>query len=108
MDAEPVGLAFGGRPLLAEPEVQHVEGAGSQAHGPDATVLLGRDQARVLQHPQVLHEGWQRHRERRRELGDDGGGLGQPFHDGPTRRIRERAEDRVELVVIVRHMPNYC
>ena len=108
MDAEPVGLAFGGGSLLAEPQVQHVEGARPQRHGAHAAMLLGRHQSRVLQHPQVLHERWQRHRERGGEFGHDGGGPGQPFHDGPARRVREGAEHRIELVVIVRHTPNYC
>ncbi|MDQ1539771.1 MAG: hypothetical protein QOH29_497, partial [Actinomycetota bacterium] len=53
------------------------------------------------------HERWQRHRERRGELGHDGWGLSQPFHDGPPRRIRESAEHGVEYVVILRHRPNY-
>ncbi len=107
MDAKPVGLAFCGGPLLAEPQMQDVEGARSQAHGADTSVLLRRDQARVLQDAQVLHERRQRHRERCREFGHHGWGLRQSFHDGPARRIRESAEHDVELVVILRHTPNY-
>jgi hypothetical protein len=108
MDAEPVGLAFCGGALLVEPQVQDVEGPRPQAHGADAPVLLRRDQSRVLQDAQVLHERRQRHRERCRELRHHGWGLGQPFHDGPARRIRESAEHGDELVVILRHTPNYC
>ena len=106
--AEPVGLAFRGGALLAEPQVQDVEGARSQAHGANATVFLRRDQSRVLEDAQVLHERRQRHRERCREFGHDGWGLRQPFHDGAARWIRESAEHGVELVVILRHTPNYC
>lgn len=40
MDAEPVGLAFCGCSLLAEPQVEYVEGARSKAYGADASVLL--------------------------------------------------------------------
>ncbi len=107
MDAEPVGLVLCGGSLLAEPQVQDVEGTRSQAHGADATVLLRRDQSGALEETQVLHERWQRHRERCREFGHDGWGLRQPFHDGPARGIRENTEHGVELVVILRHTPNY-
>ena len=107
VDAEPVGLAFRGSSLFVEPQVYYVEGARSQAHRADASVLLRGDQSRVLQDAQVLQERWQRHGERCREFGHDGWGLRQPFHDGPARRIREGAEHGVELVVILRHTPNY-
>jgi hypothetical protein len=70
-------------------------------------VLLRGDHAGLLEHAEVLHERREGHVERCRELGHDGRGLRQPLHDGPTRRIRESAEDGVELVVILRHMPNY-
>jgi hypothetical protein len=40
VDAKPIGLVFCRGMLLAEPEVEHVEGARSQAHGSDAPVLL--------------------------------------------------------------------
>ena len=84
------------------------EGARSQAHGANASVLLRGDQACVLEDTQVLHERGQRHRERCRELGHDSRRLRQSLHDGPARRVRESAEHCVELVVIVRHTPNYC
>src|SRR4051794_33826410 len=107
MDGEPVGLTFGEGALLAEPQVQDVQRSRSQAHGADASVLLRRDQPRALEHAQVLHQRRQRHRERRRELGHDSWGLRQPLHDRAARRIRESAEHGVELVVILRHTPNY-
>ena len=107
VDAEPVSLAFRGSSLFVEPQVQDVEGARSQAHGADASVLLRGDQSRVLEDAQVLQERWQRHGERCREFGHDGWGLRQPFHDGPARRIRKSAEHGVELIVILRHVPNY-
>ena len=107
MHAEPVGLVFCRGSLLAEPQMQDVEGARSQTHGADASLLLGCDQSRVLKDAQVLHERRQRHREGCREFGHDGWGFRQPFHDGPARGIRESAEHGVELVTILRHTPNY-
>jgi hypothetical protein len=87
--------------------VEYVKGAGSKAYGAEASVLLRRDKSRVLEYSQVLHERRQRHLERCGELGDDGRGLCQPFHDSTTCRIRDSAEHGVELVMIVRHKPNY-
>ena len=49
VDAEPVGLVFCGGSLLAQPQVEDVEGARSQARGADASVLLRRDQSCVLE-----------------------------------------------------------
>ena len=57
MDAEPVGLVFRRRPLLAEPQVEEIESARPQTHGADASVLLRDDHARVLEDAQMLHEG---------------------------------------------------
>lgn len=57
MDAEQVGMAFGRRSLLAEPEVEHIESAGSQGHSSDPSVLLGGHQLGILEHPQVLQSG---------------------------------------------------
>jgi DNA-binding SARP family transcriptional activator/tetratricopeptide (TPR) repeat protein len=108
VDAESVGLAFCGRSLLAQPHVQDVECPRSEAHRADPSLLVGRDDSGVLQDAEVLHERRQRHGERCREFGYDGGGLHQALDDGPARGIRESAEHGVELVVILRHIPNYC
>ncbi len=107
MDAEPVGLVFCGRSLLAEPQMKHVEGTRAKAHGSYASVFLRGDESGVLEDSQMLHQRRQRHREGRRELGHDGRGLRQPFDDGPASRIRDGAEDDVEVIAIVRHTPNY-
>src|SRR3954452_14137422 len=93
VDAEPVGLAFGGRSLLAQPQVQDVEGAGSQAHSADAAVLLGRPQSGVLENAQVLHERRQRHRERCREFVQDSWKPRQPLTKPTTLLIRQSAKD---------------
>jgi hypothetical protein len=56
VDAKPVGLVFCGCSLLAEPQVQNVEGTWAQAHGADTSVFLRPDHSRVLEDAQVLHE----------------------------------------------------
>lgn len=106
--AEPVGLAFFGGSLLAEPQVQHVEGLRFQSHGANASVLLRRDESRVLGDAQVLHERRQRHRERCREFRHNGWALRQPLHDdGPASRIRESAKHGIELIAILEHILDY-
>jgi len=58
-----------------------------------SAVLAAREQTRSLEHPQVLGDGGQRHRERARELSDGRvGGARQPGEDRATRRIGESGE----------------
>lgn len=107
MDAESVGLPFGRRALFAEPQMQDVKGARSQAHRAHPAVFLGGDDPSVLEYTQVLHERGQRHREGRGQLRDDSWRDREPFYDGSTCRVSQGAENGVQPIAMVRHTPNY-
>ncbi len=62
-------------------------------------VHLTGHQLSLLEHPQMLRDRRQRHGERRCQLGDHGGSFSQPREHRPTRPVRERVEDQIELVV---------
>ena len=71
----------------------------------DAPFLGPRNQARVFQHAQVLHEAGQGHAVRLRELGHGRAALlAQPFEDIAPRRVRKRPENAVENHVVVGHL----
>jgi hypothetical protein len=73
-----------------------------------SAVLAAREQTRSLEHPQVLGDGGQRHRERARELSDGRvGGARQPGQDRPAGGVGESREGRVQGVQIFNHMVNY-
>jgi len=68
-----------------------------------APFLHARDQARVFQHAQVLHEARQRHAVRLRELGDRGAALAQLTQYVATRRVGQCPEHLVEDGLIRLH-----
>lgn len=105
VDAELVGLVFGRNALLAKPQMQYIEGTGSQTDRANASVLVRQDDSRILENSEMLHERGERHREGRRELGHDGRCLREAFDDRPTRRIREGTENGIDVRSILRHTP---
>jgi len=82
----------------------HRLGCQPTRHG--ATGLFARDQARIRQHIEMLHDRWQRHRKRVRQLADrDALPAAEPRQERPPRRIRERRKGAVQsLITILNHM----
>ncbi len=99
---------------LPEPAVP-LDPAGGVPHGArdqpataDAAVFGVRDQARPREHPQVLVNAGEGHRERPRQLGDRGLARGKPGEDRPAGRVRERGEGGVErALVMLNHVVKY-
>ncbi len=58
MDAEPVGLEFCGGSLLAEPQVPHVEGTRSHAHGGTRACFSDVTTPDVREDTDVAWRGW--------------------------------------------------
>ena len=65
----------------------------------DAAFLGALDEARGLEHREVLHEPWQRHVVRRRELADRPAAARELGEHRAARPVGKRREERVELVV---------
>jgi hypothetical protein len=65
-----------------------------------------RDQARIRQHVEMLHDRGQRHRKRLRQFAHrDAVALAEPRHQRPPGRIRQRGEGAVQcLVAILNHV----
>src|SRR5258708_29644903 len=70
----------------------------ARPHPPD---LLGVDEAALLQHLEMLHDGRQRDRQRRCQLADRGRAAAELLDDLPARPIAERVEHPVDRVALV-------
>ena len=73
-------------------------GDGGQPLGPDPVVplaaeVVGDDQARLREHPQVLAHGRPADLAARREVDDPGAATGQGAQQVAAHRVRDRAED---------------
>ena len=93
------GVALLGRtPVALDPGGHEVEHLGLEVDGPALRVAGARDQAGVLEHPQVLGHRLQRHVVRRGQLADRGVGHGEPGDEVATGRVGERREHPGEHV----------
>jgi len=79
---------------------------GRQATRHGAADLFARNQARIRQHIEMLHDRRQRHRKRLRQLTDrEAFPAAEPRQERPPRRIRERRKGAVQgLATILHHM----
>jgi len=72
--------------------------------GPHPSFLDRADDAGVLKHLEVAHEGGQGHFVRAVQFADTGGARGEPFDDRAARGVGHGAEEAVKLVS---HMAKY-
>ena len=78
-----------------------LHGRGRQLAGDGASSFVARDQTRIVEHVEMLHDGGERHRERFRQLADGNAVLFvQPRQQGTPGRIGERREHAVERGVL--------
>ncbi len=63
---------------------------------------IASEKARALQNAEVLADGRPGHLEWARKLADCGGASGQPVEQGPTGSVAERAEHKIEVLVLGR------
>src|SRR5690348_11881282 len=82
--------------VLRDPGFRSLERFGVQPAVARAALLPVLDQPGVLEHGEVLRDGWQRNRERRRQLAHGRRSLREAGGDRASRRIGERGERRVE------------
>jgi len=94
---EPIEV-IGPEALVAiEPVHRLLHRARGQPTGHGATGLGPRDQTRVRQHIEMLHDGGQRHRERLRQFANrEPVTLAEPGQQRPPGRIRQRGKGAVE------------
>jgi hypothetical protein len=106
---ELIKVPFPFRALAAEPAfslTQCLRLDPAAAHSAD---FLGDDDARLLQHFQVLHYSGQGHRKRLGQLLDRRWPSDESFHDGPASRVGERVKNATDHIKpgLVRHTLNY-
>lgn len=89
-----------------DPALRLGERSGDEPESVDPALAAAGDEARSLQHSEVLRHGGQRHRERAGEVADGALRAGEPREDGPPRGVREGSERRVQRRTI-NHMVNY-
>ena len=65
-----------------------------------AAVSLASNQTRAFEHVEVLRNRGHRDRERGCELADGLRSVREPIDDAPPGRVRERMEDRIEVLVL--------
>src|SRR3954452_25177681 len=98
-----VEAAFPVRAPLGQP----VGGRGNcgriQPAGPDAPDLLRLDEAALLEHLKVLHDGRQGYWERLGEARDGDGSRAETLQDVPARRVAERVENAAYIGFSPRH-----
>src|SRR6195256_4607329 len=75
--------------VALDPGIQQVEGLSVQAHRPRLRASRSADEPGVLEHPQVLVDGLQRHPVRLGQLAHGRVALGEPGHHVAPGRIRE-------------------
>src|SRR6266566_1865935 len=80
-------------PVAFDPGVHQVEGLDLQAHRPRLRSSRPADEPGVLEHPQVLVDGLQRHPVRLGQLAHGRVALREPAHHVAPGRIREGGED---------------
>src|SRR5262245_14908137 len=81
-----------------EPRIDALEGVGLDAAGPPLRLAAARDEARTLQHLEMLGDGRKAHLERLRHLGHGRLAQHEPRQDGATRRIGESRERGAEAI----------
>ena len=93
---------------MGEPVHRLLHGRRGELAGDGAPGLDPRDQPRVRQHVEMLHDGGQRHRERPREIAHRDGVFGiEPRQQRAPRRVGEGREGAVEGgSLIVNHRVN--
>ena len=102
--------AFGPEPLVAvEPFISFVHRRGAQPARHDAPALLPGDEARILEHVEMLQDRRQRHGKGLGEIADaDGVALAEAGQQRPARRIGEGGKGAVEGGgLIVNHKVKY-
>jgi len=82
--------------MLVQPARRGLQRAWHEHHPVRATLDASSQEARGLEHAQVLRDSGQRHVERFRQLSHGGRRPRQPFEDRATRRIREGRKGRVQ------------
>src|SRR6266404_7046405 len=80
-------------PVALDPGVHQVQGLDLQAHRPWLRPSRPADEPGVLEHPQVLVDGLQRHPVRLGQLAHGRVAVGEPGHHVAPGRIREGGED---------------
>src|ERR1700754_1254091 len=85
-------------PVALDPGVHQVEGLDLQAHRPGLRPSRSADEPGVLEHPQVLVDGLQRHPVRPGQLAHGRVALREPGHHVEPGRIREGGEDSGQRV----------
>src|SRR6516164_6784665 len=85
-------------PVALDPLVQHVEGLRLQVHWPRLRPARPAHQPGVLEHPQVLVDGLQRHLVRLSQLAYRRVTVGEPGHNVTARRIGKGGEDPGQCV----------
>src|SRR5271166_616754 len=80
-------------PVALDPGIHQVEGLDLQAHRPGLRPSRPADEPGVLEHPQVLVDGLQRHPVRLGQLAHGRVALREPGHHVAPGRIREGGED---------------
>ena len=79
-----------------EPRADALEGIGHERASADAADLLGRDEFRLLEQPDVLLHPGQRHAERLGELADRRAARAEPLEHGAARGVGEGGEGEVD------------
>src|SRR5215467_15111684 len=85
-------------PVTLDPVVQHVEDLRLQVHWPRLRPVRPAHQPGVLEHPQVLVDGLQRHLVRLSQLAYRRVTVGKPGHNVAARRIGKGGEDPGQCV----------
>ena len=80
--------------------------ANTQAITPETN--LADQQSGLLEHFEVLRDCGKRHGEGQGQFLDRRLTLCETAHDHPARGVRERVEDIVELLAMVKHVVNCC
>jgi hypothetical protein len=92
--------------VAVEPVHRLLHWPGGQAAGHGAAGLRPRDQARIRQHVEMLHDCGQRHRKRLRQFAHrDAVALAEPRHQRPPGRVGERGKGPVQhFFAILNHV----
>ncbi len=94
--------------VLLEPAHRVPQRTGRQRHAMHPAFDGAGQQSRVFEHADVLRDRGQRDLERLGQLRHRRGPARQPRQDRAPRRVRERAEDRIQRVrVMLNHVVNY-
>ena len=94
---------------VGEPALGLAEFVGTEPAAAGAADLLAVDEAGQFEHPQVLADGGEAHRERRRQFRHARRPGGEPFDHPPAAGIGEGVEDPVDRVDgLLKHVLQYA